>query len=308
LTWVVFYEQLEETRDRLGLFQDDYNQAEESFDWQETRLNARETRCFAIAADAGHDFTSPAYQNSSKTDVIDEYLLAAVEAQRLKEDLYNLRMERDARSKEKEFHDTMNLAMPPDGVDVSRYHKDTEATLNDKIEAAETEQYQLRQELLTENPRIHSRRASECWIMVPDTVPPDGQVVATSTQSESAVATLVTHLRQTEDRVMLWLFDLLVSSPIERARNSVPYPNNNNYLKYLVDRFPGPDDVEDITKDSVPTPKFPESTSHRLSATSEKRRNFDNEEEAAFSDEQDSFLPFEPEANIVGDFNDLAPP
>lgn len=211
---LVQFGEVQAERDALGTLDIDYDEAEDEYDALEWTLNHGENGAPLVAK------PEVPYGEHFRVTVVQDYLSYIGEAEMLKEELRDLRME------------VLEVFEPDQG-----FIKELKETCTDKEERlrqVEEESWRLMQEVLIADPCLdEKRRQYEGWVMVSkNEVPPTGAEEGRP-RSEFAVKTVASQFNSWRTRINQWILDALGESPLERAQHKAilerPSLDNNTW-------------------------------------------------------------------------------
>ncbi|EON65609.1 hypothetical protein W97_04847 [Coniosporium apollinis CBS 100218] len=195
----VQFGEVQAERDALGTLDIDYDEAEDEYDALEWTLNHGDDKAPLVAK------TEVPYGERFRVPVVQDYLSHIGEAEMLKEELNDLRMEIEV--------------FKPDQAFIEELYQ-TCADKEERLRQVEEESRRLMQEVMITDPRLkEKRRQSEGWVMVSkDEVLPVGAEEGRP-HSEFAVKTIASQFMSWRTRISHWILDALHESSLERAQH-----------------------------------------------------------------------------------------
>lgn len=196
---LVQFGEVQAERDALGALDADYDEAEDQYEALEWTLDHGENEALLVVK------PQVPYEEHFRLPVVAEYLSHIGEAEMLREELIDLRMEMSEVFKpDQDFLNELNL---------------TFADKEERLRHIKQESWRLMQEVIITDPRLESRRQSDGWVEISkDEVPSTGAQNGRPC-SEVAVRTVSSQFESWRSRISHWILDALYESPLERAQH-----------------------------------------------------------------------------------------
>ncbi|KAJ9645792.1 hypothetical protein H2201_003628 [Coniosporium apollinis] len=206
---LAYFGEVQAERDALGALDVDYDEAEDRYDALEWTLDHDESKALS------EDKPQAPYEEHFRMGIVDQYLSHVGEAEMLKEQLNDLRMERaDLFDPDQSFLDEMNQ-------------------MSERLHQVEQKSRQLREEIMIADPRLEDLTHSDAWSLISvGEAPPVGSQIDRA-RSDTAVKTLANKFTDVRSRISHWILDALFDSSLERAHHKAilgrPFLDNRTW-------------------------------------------------------------------------------